>query len=419
MKFQLYKYQNAWINDASRFKIALKARQIGFTTGSCFEAIDLALEQKCKVLILSATERQSQEVIDKIQNILRVFKRVKRVSFPRENRSEVMLPHGSRIISLPASPASVRSYSGHVFLDEFAFHRDAKQIWRAMLPIITTGYKIRVLSTPAGKSGKFYDLWQNAEARGFSRHRVDIYDAKRDGFPVNIDELKRVTDPDDFAQEYECVFLDEVHSYFPMDLIISNISAEYDRWSGKTLGSFYAGVDIGRKKDRTVIYLVEKLGDVFQTRKIIILEKKSFSAQKRVIRNVIKDYPLHRMCIDSTGLGMQLAEELQREFSTIVEPVSFTLKVKEELATYARMIFENRQIRIPDDQELIRDIHSIKKIVTVAGNVRFDADRNEHGHADRFWAMALALHAANKPGGKLELVSRMRRKFPALLRGYS
>ncbi len=418
MRFQLYKYQNDWIADKSRFKIALKARQIGFTTASCFEVIDMALEQKCKVLILSATERQSQEVIDKIQDILRVFKRVKGVSFPRENRSEVMLPHGSRIISLPASPASVRSYSGHVILDEFAFHRDAKQIWRAMLPIITTGYKIRVLSTPAGKSGKFYDLWQNAEARGFSRHRVDIYDAKRDGFDVDVDELKRITDPDDFAQEFECVFLDEAHSYFPMDLILSNISASVDRWDGKPLGRFYAGVDIGRKKDLTVIFLLEQLGDVFHTRKIVELEKKSFSAQKRVIRNVINDFPLHRMCIDATGLGMQLAEELKKEFSSIIEQVTFTQKVKEELATFARMVFENRQIRLPDNQALVRDIHSIKKIVTVAGNVRFDADRNESGHADRFWALALALHASNKPGGKLQVTSRMRRHFTRILRGY-
>ena len=29
-----------------------------------------------------------------------------------------------------------------------------------------------------------------------------------------------------------------------------------------------------------------------------------------------------------------------------------------------------------------------------AGNIRFSADRGENGHSDRFWALALALHAA-------------------------
>ena len=31
---------------------------------------------------------------------------------------------------------------------------------------------------------------------------------------------------------------------------------------------------------------------------------------------------------------------------------------------------------------------------TVAGHPRFDAERGEAGHADRFWALALAYHAA-------------------------
>ena len=35
----------------------------------------------------------------------------------------------------------------------------------------------------------------------------------------------------------------------------------------------------------------------------------------------------------------------------------------------------------------------MKKIVTAANNVRYDADRNENGHADRFWAAGLGLHA--------------------------
>ncbi len=38
--------------------------------------------------------------------------------------------------------------------------------------------------------------------------------------------------------------------------------------------------------------------------------------------------------------------------------------------------------------------HAVRKVQTVAGNPRFDADRSELGHADEFWAHALALHAA-------------------------
>ena len=36
-------------------------------------------------------------------------------------------------------------------------------------------------------------------------------------------------------------------------------------------------------------------------------------------------------------------------------------------------------------------------MVTSSGHNRFDAEssNNQNGHADRFWALALALHAAN------------------------
>ena len=37
----------------------------------------------------------------------------------------------------------------------------------------------------------------------------------------------------------------------------------------------------------------------------------------------------------------------------------------------------------------------MRKIVTAANNIRLDADRDEHGHAGRFRALALAVHAAD------------------------
>ena len=42
------------------------------------------------------------------------------------------------------------------------------------------------------------------------------------------------------------------------------------------------------------------------------------------------------------------------------------------------------------------DLHSLKRTTTSAGNVRFVADRSENGHADRAWALALALHAGHE-----------------------
>jgi hypothetical protein len=54
----------------------------------------------------------------------------------------------------------------------------------------------------------------------------------------------------------------------------------------------------------------------------------------------------------------------------------------------------------------------MSRIVT-GGNVRFDADRSSGGHADRFWAAALGLHAAGgaETGGEIGYVSSGRLTF--------
>jgi phage FluMu gp28-like protein len=48
---------------------------------------------------------------------------------------------------------------------------------------------------------------------------------------------------------------------------------------------------------------------------------------------------------------------------------------------------------MPKDHELVQDLCSIKRTITSMGNVRYDAEHNARGHADRAWALALAIHA--------------------------
>ena len=105
---------------------------------------------------------------------------------------------------------------------------------------------------------------------------------------------------------------------------------------------------------------------------------------------------VRRCCIDATGLGMQLAERAADRFGTWrVESVMFSSGVKEALAYPVKAAFEDKNIRIPFDRALRADLRAIRKETTAAGNIRFSADRGENGHSDRFWALALALHAVS------------------------
>jgi len=104
---------------------------------------------------------------------------------------------------------------------------------------------------------------------------------------------------------------------------------------------------------------------------------------------------IRRACIDATGMGAPLAESLAREFAPRVEPVVFTAALKEDLAFRTKRRMETRLSLLPDTREIRRAFSAVKKFVTPSGNLRFDAVRTEAGHADEFWAKALADLAAD------------------------
>ena len=414
----LYKYQKDWILDQAKFKIGMMSRQTGKTFTATLEIVDDCLEkesvgQKSRWVVLSRGERQAREAMEEgVKRHLTAY-RMGFESLEYEwdvdtKALETVLPGGSRITAVPANPDTARGFSANMLLDEFGFHKDSRKIWLAAFPIISRrGLKLRVISTPNGKSNKFYELMTDTSGV-WSRHVTDIYQAVADGLDRNIEELRAgINDPDGWEQEYECKFVDEATAYITYDMITS---CEHDKASLNApantmtyLREFYVGVDIGRKKDLTVIWIWEKLGDVLWTRTVRRLFRETFKTQREILFAYL---PLaRRACIDATGLGMQLAEEAVQQFGDLVEAVAFTAAVKEDLAVTIRRRFEDRLIRIPIDQRIRDDIHSVKKITTTAGNIRFDAERTEDGHADHFWAAALGVHAAATPAGEIDYQS--------------
>lgn len=406
----LLPYQRRWVEDTSRFKIWLAARQIGKSFGATLEPVLDAAERRTLWVFLSAGERQAAELAEKARTHLEAIQiaaeEMRSTFFDEDGdphkQLELRLPNGSRLIFLPANPSTARGYSGNVVLDEFAFHKDSRAIWAALFPTITrsSSYKLRIMSTPNGKSNMFYRLWEGAERLGkngvWSHHRTDIHQAVAEGLPVDVDELREgLADPEAWAQEFELEFLEEASAYLSYELIAAcedpqaSVDALLEEIDPQ-LGDLYLGFDVGRQRDLSVIWLLQQVGDVSWTRKVVELHKTSFAAQREVLYGLLPR--VRRACFDATGLGMQLAEEAKQRFGQ-VEAVTFTAAVKSDLATTLRRAFEDRSLRIPIADAIREDLHSVRRVVTASGNVRFDAERDAGSHADRFWALALAKHA--------------------------
>lgn len=184
-------------------------------------------------------------------------------------------------------------------------------------------------------------------------------------------------------------------------------------------GELYVGMDIGRKNDLTVIWILEKLENIKYTRKIEILPDTPFKKQEEILYGILSHKNFRRCCIDATGLGMQLAEGAIAKFGKYrVEAINFSPKVKEELAYNLKINFDDRAVYIPAEREIRDDLHSVRKITTSAGNIRFDVEKSDvSGHADRFWALALALHASQSYKGPIYIATRNRRKSIDMTRG--
>jgi phage FluMu gp28-like protein len=419
-------YQQDWINDKSPLKIWKKARQIGFSFCATFRSITDMVRHKTLWIALSAGQRQSNELAHKAREHVEAIQQIEQAArgfeFIENEKTGIFETEGtgnfvqaveltqsvihfpsnkSRMIFVPANPDTVRGYTGNVLADEFAFHKDAKRIYAAIYPSVTRGFSIEIGSTCFGESGMFYEL--SEKENGFSKHCTTIYDAVADGLNADVKKLREgCPDEDIWEQEYCCKFISDASSWITWAQIQASESlfATTDLPDNfAPVGELLLGVDIGRKKDLTVIYLLEKALGVFWTRAIVRLRATPFALQRKRIDWFFEHLPIRRACIDSTGIGMQLAEETQVKWgSWRVEPVTFTLAVKEDLAVRTRRAYEEGTIRIPDDRDLRSAVHAVRRIPTAANNFRFDADRTEAGHADEFWAQSLALLAGDNGG---------------------
>lgn len=429
----LYPYQRRWVTDRSRFKAGMYARQTGKTFTTTLEIVDdcmaaIAGGTRARWVILSRGERQAKEAMD--EGVKRHaaayqlgFSELEYEWVGAETRVralEVEFPGGAKITALPANPDTARGFSANVFLDEFAYHQDSRAIWRALFPVVSApGLKLRVTSTPNGRANVFFDIMTGGDPI-WSRHVVDIHQAVADGLPRDIDALKRaLNDPDAWAQEYELQFLDEASAWLTYELIDS---VHHELAGDPALygdGPCFVGVDIAARRDLFVIVVLERVGDVLWLREMVAARGLRFADQAAELDRILETYRVQRVCMDQTGMGEMPVEDAQRRHGAqTIEGVIFTAAVKQRLAQLGKQAMQDRTLRIPPDAQLRRDLHSLKQAVGASGVPRFITDGDTDGHADRAWALFLALAAAERPAVPIEHHTTGARRVAAQLDDY-
>jgi hypothetical protein len=191
-------------------------RQSGKSTSTATLALHTAIYQpKSLTMLLSPGERQSKELLRKVTDQYRTLG--KPVPADVENKLELELSNGSRIVALPGSEPTVRGYSGVDLLVIDEASRVEDSLYAAVRPFLAvSGGRLMALSTPIGKRGWWYEAYTSKQP--WERVEITALDCPRISAEFLAEE--RVTLGETFYQsEYMCSFEANLFSIFdPLDI---------------------------------------------------------------------------------------------------------------------------------------------------------------------------------------------------------
>jgi phage FluMu gp28-like protein len=448
----LLPYQSKWVLDNSRLKLCVKARQIGLSWTTAYRVVRQKLREGARLdaWIASRDETQAQLFLQdarrfaEILNVAATDMGQNSIDDEGHTAFSLRFANGLRIHSMSSNADAQAGKRGDRILDEFALHPDPRKLYQIAYPGITWGGSLEIFSSHRGSLNYFNELireiTERGNPKGFSFHRVTLQDALDQGFLYKLQSKLPEDDPrlhmdegdyfnfirsgsadeESFLQEFCCQPADDNTAFLGYDLIASCEYRANEPWNTDLLdckNPLFVGVDVGREHDLTVIWLLEQIGGINFTRRVVELSRQTFDSQEQALYELLKLPMVRRCCIDQSGLGRQFAERAAKKFGAYrVEGISFTTSTKEELAYPVRVAFEERTIKVPFTNAIRADLRGVRKEVTSSGHTRFAGERNRYGHCDRFWALALALHAAKTPAtGALTSVEGIRYQKSTLL----
>ncbi len=399
-EYGLYDYQVEFIQDESRFRIILKARQIGFSYVVGLAVLLGAMAGRPQIVV-SASERQAQIILAYVRH------HAGRLDvLIEEDKANELTIMGTKIVAMSTNFRTAQGWPGDVWLDEFAWVRNQRMLWAAVIPSITAmGGRVTVFSTPFLPGSLFWEIATNHKNKHahWSRKTITIEDAISQGMPLpgGLDELRMLFDSESWAMFYECQWAENGAALLSWELLHSLTE---ERILKSNYGRLRGGVDVGRINDRTAIALVgqEVDGKKWKERYALLHHEMhkgmKFDAQKATIHEVDGRFDIENWKIDKTGLGMQLSEELHSANPERFEGVWFSAQRKSKLALNMLKLAEERRLLLPNNPDVLAQLHSIQKI-TSGTSIKYDAERNDEGHGDLFWAVALAADGRARPGG--------------------
>lgn len=399
-------------NKEYKNRIVNKGRGIGLTALIAGEILITArMKPKVKIPITSISAKTANVLLNWCIDLADSCNTIKinegELKIDRETyiNSVCKLKNGSTIIPISGgSPESIRSLRAPmIVLDEFAFNEFQKEILTAGERCLSEGGQVTIISTPRTSdviNDEYWRIWMHADEMGYKRYQFPIFgnDSK-----VNLNqslleqnltpiapwvdmgalERDRSRDILMFSRENLCSPADESVAFLSWELIKKCcILNQFHKSSPDH--PIYVGIDVGRMQDLTAIEGFQLVDGKYYHVLEKIMRGIDIPTQVSEIERLHEKHDFSAIVVDKTGLGMGLYDYLRKNIGGRVRGVTFTREVKTKIATNLRNKMQD------DEVYMIRNNHFMDIIHSVPYDT-LNSSRDSSGHADQFWACALAL----------------------------
>ena len=437
--------QERWIKSKARLKLMQKTRRFG---GSYCNAYGVAEKTSRKGNMFDSWVGSRDLLAARLGiNDIKFFSRILNVGCvdrgeialdddKKLRAFEVEFANGKFARGLSSSPDAFAGKQGWITLDEFALHKDPRQLYGIVQPGIMRGGSLSIISTHRGTGNFFNELVKEITQKGnpkrFDLFTITIEEAVKEGLWLKIQQTledNQVEDErlgwsdDEFLQslrnecatdemwnqEYMCIPCDDSAALLTWEEILQASCTEQEMSAllkdVPLSAPRFIGMDIGRHNHPSVIWQWVKYKDLMIEEEVTPLLNMPFADQERVLFEKLHRLPIVSARIDATGLGMQIAENAVTKYPGKVQGVIFNQSVKTEMGVYSKRRFQDLQVRIRDDTKRQYELYSLKQRSGSGDSIiiKEDASLSEK-HSDYAWAAFLGLHASEQVESTLECI---------------
>jgi hypothetical protein len=322
---------NSINNERYKYYVLNIGRQFGKSLLAVNQCMFWALNSRCSIAWVSPIYRQASKVYDEV---IRAFEGSNIITKKDGTNLSITFANGSTLQFFSAERYdNIRGFTfDYLVCDEFAFMDE--KAWTEVLraTVLVKGKKVLLISTPKGKN-HFYNIYQldgvNTQYKSFS---MTSYDNPLIN-PSEIDDAKQTLPLHVFEQEYLGKFIDGGAGIFK-DFPIKE--------SPQAANKYFAGVDLGRADDYTVITVFNQYGEMVHIERI---RHNTWDVIVSKVVAVINHYKAI-VLIEVNSIGDALFEQIKPKCynSFNVRPFITTSKSKQDIIEQLVVASANKEV---------------------------------------------------------------------------